>query len=65
MYLHVQPTYKIGGQSITLQSETFTPSYSIIPYFCLVGTKDKNTNVYVQRFGQTNNTDIVYQHNFE
>lgn len=40
-------------------------AYGITPYFCLTGTNDNRETVYVQRFGKINNTDIVYEHNFE
>ena len=40
-------------------------SYSIIPHFCLTGIAEKGNPTYVQRFGKLQDTDIVYEHNFE
>ena len=50
--------------TLTLSKKS-NPSYSITPYFCLTGTNNEGKQVYVQRFGKKDSTDIVYEHNFE
>lgn len=68
---YTQQAEVIHTFTASIQSSGFSisPLYSITPYFCLTGTNDEGKQVYVQRFGKTNDTDtdadIVYEHNFE
>lgn len=63
LFLVFNFSYELSPITVKTNSYQLNPSYSIVPYFILQG--NKGIKVPGQRFGKLQDTDIVYEHNFE